>query len=1128
MEKRLDIKGIIAGFKDPANIYLPQYFWFLNHELKTPVLKAQLSLMKEAGAGGAVLHARTGRITPYMGQPWLDCIADIIGHGHDIGMKIWLYDEDGFPSGYAGGKTVEPDVKNYSANFIVLLDEFELECGERLSVSIEFENESSEFYGAVAVEAKDNGYEYQLINYPKGVIDISSFYDRQGKKLEWIAPDTGFIWLVLIFAREWNPRAPNLLSKDAMHVFIKETHEKYAKHLKDRGMQHLFSNTILGIFTDEPGLMYCLGDKSWRRIVPYSREMDREYKQRFSITLLDGLPAVFYTLDNRDPSFRLNFWEVVGDLYQNAFFKSCRLWCEKNGIAFIGHVANEGNLYNQVRDQVDFFKGASQMHFGCCDQLGELFRPEFEKKYTLANCDNMVAPRLAASAARIYNLPRVSSECFGSAGWNLSLEKQKQLVDWQISNGVNLFIPHDFSYSIDGERKRDHPPAFNACSYFKKIKVLNDYIGRLSFIFSLKSKERVLCPRIGVIHGALTVLASMNPAMGNSAAHAHNALAYVVDILQRLHLDFDIIPEQYLSTLKFHDGYLTDNKNYYDLIIVLSLETLRSSTQEVLVKFCEGSSNDGSINQKTQAGDDDDDNDDDDAVADLKNSDVDEFKVGSILFIQKIPGRFYGKLLNKNIEDYFWNCLGIRPDTLKKSLDCRKKIDDLPRLVTVKTRKDGRIGFIQAPANPIYRNHLMKDVDDFCKLFKRSAISVHEGNVNVGDITARRLDLECKELVSIIFMANVSSNYHENTEIKVNALSVSGNKLWKEPIFVFMDPTSGNISEIPSSMINLDDDGHAILQWSFKPSESILFLITERYFWREEFSRPIEKVILENVKLKDLEAEVILNQWRVTPLKFNIINLNEWQVNYHVQHIEIERPSYLKYIISHVIEVQIDDVPSFLKIIVDGNLSRHVNTIKIKVNDSQPCKLKNGEVLDHFMLETTNIAKLFKPGLNTITVITSAGLASPILTLTEPLKLHGDFLASKDDDGHWKLSRWKIPLTVSSKEDLVNRGLPNYIFPLEFETALELDSMDQENFNYYILLPSTANNNSIYEVFINEENIGTTWFGDFSLILPELNSGLLQVKIRCFPYPTNLFQDEKIPLGLLEPVKIVKIPKIKQ
>ena len=66
-------------------------------------LKEQIGWMKRQGLGGFIIHARKGLLTEYMGEEWLSCVGVCIEEAERLGMEVWLYDENGWPSGFAGG-----------------------------------------------------------------------------------------------------------------------------------------------------------------------------------------------------------------------------------------------------------------------------------------------------------------------------------------------------------------------------------------------------------------------------------------------------------------------------------------------------------------------------------------------------------------------------------------------------------------------------------------------------------------------------------------------------------------------------------------------------------------------------------------------------------------------------------------------------------------------------------------------------------------------------------------------------------------------------------------------------------------------------------------------------------------
>jgi hypothetical protein len=72
--------------------------------LETGELERQIEEMHKAGIGGFFMHARGGLLTPYMGEEWMSAVRTCIEKCKELGMSPWLYDENGWPSGFADGK----------------------------------------------------------------------------------------------------------------------------------------------------------------------------------------------------------------------------------------------------------------------------------------------------------------------------------------------------------------------------------------------------------------------------------------------------------------------------------------------------------------------------------------------------------------------------------------------------------------------------------------------------------------------------------------------------------------------------------------------------------------------------------------------------------------------------------------------------------------------------------------------------------------------------------------------------------------------------------------------------------------------------------------------------------------
>ena len=91
-------------YQNVPNLYRPIPFWSWNEKLSSEETRRQINLMHDVGIGGFFMHARGGLQTEYMGEEWFDNIAAGVDEAKKLGMYAWAYDENGWPSGFGGGK----------------------------------------------------------------------------------------------------------------------------------------------------------------------------------------------------------------------------------------------------------------------------------------------------------------------------------------------------------------------------------------------------------------------------------------------------------------------------------------------------------------------------------------------------------------------------------------------------------------------------------------------------------------------------------------------------------------------------------------------------------------------------------------------------------------------------------------------------------------------------------------------------------------------------------------------------------------------------------------------------------------------------------------------------------------
>ena len=79
-------------------------FLTFNDKIEETVLREKIRKIAQSGAGGFFMHARSGLITKYLSDEWMEAARVCIDECGRNGVDFYVYDEQGWPSGFAGGK----------------------------------------------------------------------------------------------------------------------------------------------------------------------------------------------------------------------------------------------------------------------------------------------------------------------------------------------------------------------------------------------------------------------------------------------------------------------------------------------------------------------------------------------------------------------------------------------------------------------------------------------------------------------------------------------------------------------------------------------------------------------------------------------------------------------------------------------------------------------------------------------------------------------------------------------------------------------------------------------------------------------------------------------------------------
>jgi hypothetical protein len=456
-------------------------FWFWNGDLEPRELVRQIRSMSEQGIGGFIIHSRMGRTIEYLSETWFDRCQLAIEEAARLGMKVWIYDEDNWPSGYAGGRVLAADPTLTAQHLSIERHYFEGDA--RIRIEVASASEVVAVLGATVAQVKEiprhplaanparpggswmdpNSFEHQYADEPAAVLKV-----RQGQ-VQWDAPPGRSC--VMIYRRKPTCFHPtysesgyvDLLNPAATKRFIQLTHEAYARRLGAH-----FGKTILGFFTDEPGFYNNFLNHN-PGTLPWTGALLEQFHKRRGYDLIPWLGALWEQTGGH--RVRADYWRTVAELFEEAFTGQLAHWCEAHGVALTGHLLIEESLLAMQRFCANPFTVLRPMQVTGVDRIDEQ--------------DRKISEKLAASIGHANGRKRILSETFALIGWKLAPPYMKRIIDHQFVRGVNWLAPHAFYYSIEGWRRQECPPSlFFQNPWWAHSKPLWDYVARLSAVLS--------------------------------------------------------------------------------------------------------------------------------------------------------------------------------------------------------------------------------------------------------------------------------------------------------------------------------------------------------------------------------------------------------------------------------------------------------------------------------------------------------------------------------------------------------------------------------------------------------------------------------------------------------------------
>jgi len=502
---------VAALWNDPPPEYGPEPYYGLNGPVTISQVERDLDMLHSLGFQAVTAQAGYNMPFAYLSPEYFAFFRKFVDEAKQRNMRVWIVDDAGYPSGFAGGKftTERPELRMQA-----------IEVSQKIPVAgesmLHLADLSPDVVSAAAVDQDGVAIPLPL----------------KGNMLDWTAPKGK--WTVLIADHEFrtsptrsdtNPQRvkdgsqslEDYLDPAATDQFLSFTHEQYKQAMGDE-----FGKTILGFRGDEPD--YSISGLPW---TPKFFERFREIKG-YDVEPYVALFA--QTPSRRDPGLAIHltpdqirikgdYYDVFSQMFAAGFFKPQGDWCAANHLEYQVHLNHEEMEMDLAHSEGTFFRDMRAVEVPGIDAIWHQIWKDTVSDY----------PRLASSEAHVYGKPRAFTESFAAYRPAPDVDMARYILNEQFVRGVNLIETMYFPATSNGPKL---PPSYMRQAGFSDLLA---YVRRISYLMSMGRPD------------ATVALYLPSSSLWMGSADSDTQFVSTERLLSEHQIDFDIVDEDALA-----------------------------------------------------------------------------------------------------------------------------------------------------------------------------------------------------------------------------------------------------------------------------------------------------------------------------------------------------------------------------------------------------------------------------------------------------------------------------------------------------------------------------------------------------------------------------------------------------